>query len=323
MGDETAAKDIVVHQPVDLVGDSTPEPREPKTVKEIVEEFRERRHRIRVFKESRILFDPKQLPGVTPQESLEFLFKGLRIEDPDVRRKILGAGEAIRRNFEDFIDSLTEQNNVAAVAEAWNAKDADSAMKMGLQWEFQQDRTHLIDDYLMEKAGDAAKDIRALDALVKKSSGDTIFVIFDKGYVHLAGATRLNGHGLDFTEDPDDPPYRRLFIPGSTSYYGKNLDRYERNIQTSDGLVIPFEAKGALERASDADYWQRYHDSDGFWGRRGRVFDPENNFLFIITGREISEIREPGMTNYDFMDRLVEALKPPKPTSVQSSGRRS
>lgn len=315
MVDETAGKDLVVHRPTGLVGDYSPEPTEPKTVREIIEEFAKRRDRITVIQHARILFDPKSLPGVTPKEAMEFLLKGLQIDDPEVKKKLTGkSGAAIRYNFEDFIDVLKQQNNAATVADIWNAVDADPIKKMALQWEIQAEH-QLIEEAIEESADRTAVDLGKLDGILKKAKGDEIFVSSKEISRHVFhGLTVSDDEGLRFVKDPDNVPYRNLVFGGPAAYSTDG-----RNFERSEGLSISSEARHVI-RTETEKYWKDALDDNGFHMRRhDQEFDPENNFPSIITGEEFSKIRglNPNSSDpsTDVYDKLAATLKEPqKPT---------
>lgn len=307
MADEITG--IVPRETTDLAGDSSPEPIEPKTVKEIISEFAQRRHRITVFQHARILFDPKQLPGVTPKEAMEFLLKGLRIEEPEVREKLLGkAGTEIKLYFEDFIESLKQQNNAATVADIWEARDADAIKKMALQWEIQT-KHQLIEESIEESAERTATNLRRLDALLKEAGkGTEVFVRLRSVKADFNGLVIADGEGLDFVRNPNNVPYRNIVFGGQAAF---SVD-YDP-IQKSDGLIIPFEAREALGIEKEK-YWRDKLNDNGFYKRKDNKFDPKNNFPSVVMGTELSEmvkgtISDPSTEAYD---KLAKVLKEPQ-----------
>lgn len=289
---------------------------EPLTVQDAIRNFTQRRHRVGVFERARILFDPKSLPGKTPQQAMEFLLEGLRIDDPEVKKKLIGAaGVAIRQDFSGFIESLNQQNNDATVAEIWSAVGADPITKMALQWEIQR-KDQLVDQDIEESADRTTADLRKLNAMLKKLKGVEFFIFNNEvGERVFKGLTVSDGEGLQFIRDPDNVPYRNLVF-GEKAVYLDNRS----NIQKSELLTIPLEARRALRTAPDAEYWKRYHERGGFLTRRDHEYDPENNFLSIIAGEEISRLRGLGYNDAatETYDRLAKVLhaKTPKVTSA-------
>lgn len=315
MADE--ATGIVPRQSTDLVGDSSPEPREPKTVAEIIAEFAQRRDRITILQNARILFDPKSLPGVTPKEAMEFLLKGLKIDDLETREKYTGAaGVAIRYNFHDFIDALKQQNNDATVSDIWDAADADPFTKMALQWEIQTEH-QLMGDFIEESAAKTAADLRKLDKILKKSKGAEILVVlYKKHSPKFKGLTVANDEGLDFVRDSDNALYRSVVFGGQAAYI---ID--DDLVQRSDHLMIPFEAREALWTVKER-YWENMLSDNGFYDRGREKFDPGNNFASIVMGEDLSRmLKERGLPGSGdpaalAYDKLTESLKGPKKSTV-------
>lgn len=272
--------------------DSGSEAEAPTTIDEVMGAFAARKLRIKIFKVSRILFDPKQLPGVTPEESFDFLLKGLQIEgdEADRLRGVLGPrskrNEEIVTNFPDFIDALSEQNINRTVADIWRAADADPFTKIALQWEVQDPEKQYADvEYWTKNAGSVAEDLRKLDTLLKKLHGAEIFLQYSKFgmNINFMALTTADEKGINFIQRDPKSPYRDVEL-GGPSAFSENLE--DRHITIVPHLVIPFIYKEVLQSKS-ADDWGTYKDN--FWRMREYPFDPNNPFPGITTGDELYE----------------------------------
>lgn len=285
----------------------------PPTVKEVIYAFAERRHFIGVLQRARILFDPKSLPGVTPEESLDFLIRGLRPEDPKKLRQILGSNETIaqnvRENFPAFIEYMNQQNNERTIAEIWRAVDADPFTKMALQWEIQTPK-QFSDEYIEEHADPVAADLRKLDALLKGLGGVEILMEIDDVFKGcFIGLTTADGRGIDFVQSTDPNNPHREVVLGSQAASTKDTKGYKpTEISVTERLIIPFEVREVL-RTRDAESWDRYKDD--FWrsGKYHTPFDPTNPFPAFIIGEELNRLRkdDSGLDNkYNALKKAIE-----------------
>jgi len=294
--------------------DSGSETKKQLTADEAIQAFMARKHRIRIFKESRILFDPKQLPGVTPEESLDFLIKGLKMEDSEANeiRKLLDPhsrmGRNVRDDFNGFIEYMNQQNKYRTVSEIWEAADADPFTKIALQWEIQNPANQYADSkYIKEHASSVAADLRKLDALLKKLSGAEIFLQCKDphNYIDFTALTTADERGIGFTQQDPNNPYRVVVLGSQTAL---REDRTYEHIKTEPHLTVPFELRKVLCSRTPEDWGK---DQYTFW-REGKYrfpFDPDNPFPGIITGEELTEERKGDAGLDGYYNELKEAIE--------------
>lgn len=273
---------------------------EAKTVGEILQGFTQREHQIGVFERARILFDPKMLPGITRQEALDFLIKGLRVsgaEEQTLRQNLNPEmANHIREHFPDFINHLSQENNARAVAEIWSTAGIDALTKLAFQWEFQMilgdTRKSVV--YAEERATKTAADLKKLDERLKRHSGEEVIIRYKGHLLEFSGLNLADGKGLAVVENADlDNPYRDLVLTGPSAYsQARGSDRFD-DIKTDQRLVIPFESRNAL-RTKGNENWNIFDDT----GIRRDQYSSDD-FRGVVIGKEIRD------TNTIEADRFI------------------
>lgn len=310
--------------------DSNSEKRKQTTINEAVDIYAKRHHFLRVLEESRILFDPKQLPGVTPQESLDFLLKGLKIEDSNaeaIRSMMDKKGQEIREDFPGFIEGMRIENEDRTVAGIWDAADADSFTKMALQWKIQKISKiemngirHKDPRSIKEDIGPIVDDLKKLDVLLKELKGSEIFLQYksNSDFIDFMALTTGDGKGVGFIQQGPSSPYREVLLGGRTASKEQLFGQGQEQRVTSH-LTIPFRLKDVL-RSKAPESWSddrnryshgRILDPD-FWrsGKYGLPFALNNPFPGIIADKELTELREKDGSGFGkSYDALKAALK--------------